>query len=653
MATKPQWEPDSSVLADTSMAHFTRQAEARFGLELDDYSFLHQWSVDQPEHFWGLLWDYMGVISSQPYECVVKDVAVMPGAKWFPGARLNFAENLLVSRECELAVVFRGERGKRTTLSGEELYQAASRMAKALIAAGVEPGDRVAGYLPNIPEAVISMLAVASIGAVWSSCSPDFGAEGVVDRFGQIEPKILISTDGYLYNGKSHEMLGKLQSLLDSLPSVKQVIVIPFLSSVPAIDQLRGAVTWDQFVEGFAGGEIRFVQVAFDHPLYILYSSGTTGTPKCIVHGHGGTLLQHLKEHRLHVGLERGDRLFYFTTCGWMMWNWLASALASKVTLVLYDGSPFFPDEGAMFDLLEGEGVTHFGTSAKYLAALDKTGLKPSDDYDLSALGSILSTGSPLSPDTYDYVYHNIKKDLMLSSISGGTDIVSCFVLGNPMLPVWPGELQCIGLGMKVEVLDDEGHPLTAGQSGELCCTQSFPSMPVAFWDDPEGLKYHAAYFGKYPGIWCHGDWVSLTEHGGMIIYGRSDATLNPGGVRIGTAEIYRQAEKIEEVLESLAITQRWKGDERIVLFVRLRDGFELDEGVESRIRQEIRSRASPRHVPSKIVQVSDIPRTKSGKIVEIAVKKIVHNERVSNREALANPEALTLFANLGILQSD
>lgn len=653
MGTKPVWSPDRNALTETSMARFARQGEERFGLELADYPALHQWSVDQPEQFWGLLWEVMGVISSEPYGCVVEDVEVMPGASWFPGTRLNFAENLLASRECELAVVFRGEGGKRETLSGEELYQATSRMAKALIAAGVGRGDRVAGYLPNIPEAVISMLAVASIGAVWSSCSPDFGVEGVVDRFGQIEPKVLISTDGYLYNGKPHQMLGKLELLMESLPSIEQLIVIPFLSSAPVIDRLRGAVIWDQFISGFSGGEIQFAQLPFNHPLYILYSSGTTGAPKCIVHGHGGTLLQHLKEHRLHVGLNRGDRLFYFTTCGWMMWNWLVSALASQVTLVLYDGSPLFPDEGAMFALLEEEGVTHFGTSAKYLAAVSKTGLTPSDTYDLTALGTILSTGSPLAPETYDYVYRHVKGELMLSSISGGTDIVSCFALGNPMLPVWPGELQCIGLGMRVEVLDDEGNPMAEGEAGELCCTQSFPSMPVGFWDDPEGEKYHHAYFGNYPGVWCHGDWVSRTEHGGMIIFGRSDATLNPGGVRIGTAEIYRQAEKIEQVLESLAITQRWKGDERIVLFVRLREGCRLDDGVKRELREEIRKSTSPRHVPAKIIQVSDIPRTKSGKIVEIAVKKIVHNERVTNREALANPEALGLFANLEPLQSD
>ncbi len=645
--TKVVWQSDPAQIAATNLARFGKAAPVR----TDNYDALYRWSIGSPEEFWAHVADFTELKFSKSADRILADGQLMPGARWFEGAKLNFAENILRGDDDRAAIIFHDERGRRTEYSRADLRRRSAELAAGLRRLGVKPGDRVAAVLPNCPEAVIAALASASIGAVFTSCSPDFGEQAILERFGQTRPKVLFICDGYSYGGKRIDCQDRLLAIGQQLESVNKIVIVPFLDEQPNTGGHAGVILLADTLEPGVLPDYR--QLSFDHPLYILYSSGTTGKPKCIVHGAGGTLLQHTKEQVLHTNLSAGDTIFYFTTCGWMMWNWLASALASKVTLVLYDGSPFFPDEDAMFDLLEGEGVTHFGTSAKYLAALDKTGLKPSDDYDLSALGSILSTGSPLSPDTYDYVYHNIKKDLMLSSISGGTDIVSCFVLGNPMLPVWPGELQCIGLGMKVEVLDDEGRPLTAGQSGELCCTQSFPSMPVAFWDDPEGLKYHAAYFGKYPGIWCHGDWVSLTEHGGMIIYGRSDATLNPGGVRIGTAEIYRQAEKIEEVLESLAITQRWKGDERIVLFVRLRDGFELDEGVESRIRQEIRSRASPRHVPSKIVQVSDIPRTKSGKIVEIAVKKIVHNERVSNREALANPEALTLFANLGILQSD
>jgi acetoacetyl-CoA synthetase len=609
------------------------------------YEELHAWSVEHSEDFWNLLWDFCEVKGKKGGRTLV-DGERMPGAKWFADAELNFAENLLRRREGADAIVFWGEDRVRRKLSHRNLYDLVSRMAQALADAGVKKGDRVAGYLPNLPEATAALLATASLGAIWSSCSPDFGVQGVLDRFGQIEPKVLFCADGYLYAGKEFDCQDKVEAVLARLPSVEECVVIDYLGR-PAS---AGTSLYD-FLEPFDAQEIRFEQVEFNHPLYILYSSGTTGVPKCIVHGTGGTLLQHLKEHRLHSDVRPGDRLFYFTTLGWMMWNWLVSGLASGATLLLYDGSPFIERGRTLFDFAEAAGMTHFGTSAKFIDAIAKVGLRPRDTHRLESLRAVLSTGSPLLPEGFDYIYKDVKSDVCLSSISGGTDIVSCFVLGNPVGPVWRGEIQAKGLGMAVEVFDDQGRSLR-GEKGELVCTRPFPSMPVAFWNDPDGAKYRAAYFAKYPNVWRHGDWCEITEHGGIVIYGRSDAVLNPGGVRIGTAEIYRQVEQLGEVVESLVIGQQWQGDVRVVLFVKLQEGMSLEDPLVAKIKQQIRQNTTPRHVPAKIVQVSDIPRTKSGKIVELAVREVVHGRDVKNLEALANPGALEYFRNRPELES-
>jgi acetoacetyl-CoA synthetase len=609
------------------------------------YEELHAWSVEHSEDFWNLLWDFCEVKGKKGGRTLV-DGERMPGAKWFADAELNFAENLLRRREGADAIVFWGEDRVRRKLSHRNLYDLVSRMAQALADAGVKKGDRVAGYLPNLPEATAALLATASLGAIWSSCSPDFGVQGVLDRFGQIEPKVLFCADGYLYAGKEFDCQDKVEAVLARLPSVEECVVIDYLGR-PAS---AGTSLYD-FLEPFDAQEIRFEQVEFNHPLYILYSSGTTGVPKCIVHGTGGTLLQHLKEHRLHSDVRPGDRLFYFTTLGWMMWNWLVSGLASGATLLLYDGSPFVERGRTLFDFAEAAGMTHFGTSAKFIDAIAKVGLRPRDTHRLESLRAVLSTGSPLLPEGFDYIYKDVKSDVCLSSISGGTDIVSCFVLGNPVGPVWRGEIQAKGLGMAVEVFDDQGRSLR-GEKGELVCTRPFPSMPVAFWNDPDGAKYRAAYFAKYPNVWRHGDWCEITEHGGIVIYGRSDAVLNPGGVRIGTAEIYRQVEQLGEVVESLVIGQEWQGDVRVVLFVKLQEGMSLEDPLVAKIKQQIRQNTTPRHVPAKIVQVSDIPRTKSGKIVELAVREVVHGRDVKNLEALANPGALEYFRNRPELES-
>ena len=642
----PLWTPSRERVAAANITAFRATVESAWGVSLADHDALYAWSVDNSEAFWQSLWRFGGVIASKHWDAVLLDGDRMPGARWFGGARLNFAENLLRRRDDGDALVFRSETGATRRLSFAALYDRVGRLARALRAEGVVAGDRVGGFMPNMPEAVIAMLASASIGAIWSSCSPDFGIRGVMDRFGQIEPKVLFTADGYFYNGKTVDSLGRVAGMLEQSPSIGRVVVVPYAAERPDIGALPGAVDFADYLGNEPGGEIEFAQLPFDHPLFIMYSSGTTGMPKCIVHGAGGTLLKHLSEHLLHTDVKPTDRLFYFTTCGWMMWNWLVSGLAAGATVMLYDGSPFHPGGEVLWDYAAEEGITIFGTSAKYIAALEKAGLRPGDSHDLSALRAVLSTGSPLAPASFDYVYDAIKGDICLSSISGGTDIMGCFALGNPAGPVWRGELQTRALGLGVEVFDDDGRSLV-GEPGELVCTNPFPSMPVSFWRDGDGAKYRAAYFERFPNVWNHGDYVELTDHGGMIIHGRSDAVLNPGGVRIGTSEIYRQVENIDAVMEAICVGQDWDGDVRVVLFVVLREGQILDDALVDRIKAEVRANTTPRHVPAKVIQVAEIPRTISGKIVELAVRDVIHGRAVGNRDALANPEALKLYADL------
>ena len=632
------------------------------GFGASTYDALYRWSVDQPEAFWSAVWRFCGVVAEErsgrdPWDRVLvgRDRVAPPdpelGPRWFTGSRLNFAENLLRFRDDRPAIVFWNEVGRQRELSYAELHQDVARVAAALRRDGVRVGDRVAGFLPNLPETVIAMLATTSIGAIWSSCSPDFGVNGVLDRFGQIEPTILFCAASYRYNGKEIDCLARLKDIVDRLPGIRRVVVVPYLSGGFDLSAIRGAVSWEQFAPSTSHPEpLAFERLPFDHPIYIMYSSGTTGLPKCMVHGAGGTLVQHLKEHVLHGDLRREDRLFYFTTCGWMMWNWLVSGLAVGCAIVLYDGAPLLRRRPILWDLAARERLTTFGTSAKFLALAEKEELRPAETHDLSALKAILSTGSPLAPQSFDYVYRFVKRDVRLSSISGGTDIISCFALGNPIGPVWRGELQVRGLGMKVEVFDEDGAPVRE-RAGELVCTAPFPSMPVAFWNDPAGSKYRGAYFEAFPGVWRHGDWVELTRHDGMLIHGRSDATLNPGGIRIGTAEIYRQVEALPEIVESIVVGQEVESgfgvDIRIVLFVRLREGVRLDDPLRDRIRRQIREHTSPHHVPKKIIQVADIPRTISGKITELAIRDVIHGRPVKNVDALANPAALDLFRDL------
>ena len=610
----------------------------------DDYDALYRWSIDDAAAFWEALCTFCDIRFSRPADTILKRPDDIMDAGWFDGSELNYAGQLLRHGGDREAIVFSGESGARRALSFDELRGAVAAVAAGLKRAGVVKGDRVGGYLPNCPEAIVAMLATTSIGAIWSSCSPDFGVTGVVDRFGQIEPKVLFTANAYSYNGKRFECLATVAQIVAAIPSIERTVVVPFADGEVDTSAIANAMMLDAFAE--PGADLTFEPVAFNHPLFIMYSSGTTGVPKCIVHGHGGTLLQIVKEHLLHCDTGPRDRLFYFTTCGWMMWNWLVTGLATGATLLLFDGSPFFDDGRVLWQMAEREKLTVFGTSAKYISALQKAGVRPREEFDLPELRAVLSTGSPLAPESFDYVYDAVGSDLQLSSIAGGTDIISCFVLGNPALPVRRGEIQCRGLGMAVEFFDDDGNALLE-ERGELVCTRPFPSAPVGFWNDPGNARYRAAYFEKYPGIWAHGDFAELRRTGGVVIHGRSDAVLNPGGVRIGTAEIYRQVEKLDEVVESIAIGQDWEDDVRVVLFVVLRDGIELDDALRDRIRRVIRENTTPRHVPAKIVAVPEIPRTKSGKIVEIAVRSLVHGEAVKNTEALANPGALQHFRDI------
>ncbi|MEQ1530059.1 MAG: acetoacetate--CoA ligase [Methylococcales bacterium] len=638
------WQPSPERQAYANITRFIKLVGERYGVAVTEYAAVYQWSIENPAAFWDLLWDFADIKADRKGDVVLAHIDGMPGALWFPDARLNYAENLLRQHDNRrFAISFHSENSVTRRLSYVELYRQVSQLTHALRDDGIKPGDRVAGVLPNLPETIIAMLATASLGAIWSSCSPDFGIPGIVDRFSQIAPKVLFVSDGYTFGGKAFDRLDQVEPLLKALPSVQKTVLIPYLKREP-FKATNQVMPWqDYMAESSEDQPIRFVPMAFDHPLFILYSSGTTGPPKCIVHSVGGTLLQHLKEHKLHVDIHPGDRLFYYTTCGWMMWNWLASGLASGAELVLYDGSPLYPRADSLFDLIDEFRINIFGVSAKYIDTIKKAAVNPKNTHNRSSLNTILSTGSPLLPEGFDYVYESIKSDVCLSSISGGTDIISCFVLGCPILPVRRGEIQCRGLAMDVDVYDDNGQSLQVGK-GELVCKAPFPSMPIGFWNDPDQSQYNAAYFEKYPGVWWHGDYVESTESGGMIIYGRSDAVLNPGGIRIGTAEIYRQVEQVDEVLESLVVGQEIDGDCRIILFVILRNGVMLSDQLKVKIKQQIRQNASPHHVPAEILQVTDIPRTKSGKTAELAVRNIIHGLPVKNQHALANPEALEQY---------
>ncbi len=641
---QPLWRPSAERIASAQLTAFARRMAQQHAAPLPDYAALHRWSLQERERFWAGVWEFCGVIGERGARVLLHGEQ-MPGSRWFPDARLNFAENLLRRADDAVALASRAEGAERRTLSWRELGLQVSSLQQWLRSAGVGAGDRVVGLLPNLPESVVAMLAASSLGALWSSCSPDFGVQGVLDRFGQIEPVVLFAADGYRYAGKPHATLARVAEIRRSLPSLRELVVLPWLEPDPDLAPLPGARRWDEVLAAFPPRALAFERLPFDHPLYVLYSSGTTGAPKCIVHGAGGTLLQHLKEQRLHVDLRPGDGVFYFTTLGWMMWNWLVSALASEARVVLYDGSPFHPDERVLFELAEAERLSVLGLSARFLDAVSKSELTPRDEFDLASVHTILATGSPLLPEGFDFVYERVKRDVCLSSISGGTDIVSCFVAGSATLPVHRGELQCAALGMDTRVFDASGRSVV-GEKGELVCARSFPSLPLGFWNDADASRFHAAYFERFPGVWAQGDFAEATARGGFVIYGRSDAVLNPGGVRIGTAEIYRPVERIPEVQEALAIGQQWQGDVRVVLFVRLREGVALDDALRARIRERVRAEASPRHVPARILQVADIPRTRSGKIVELAVGDVVHGRPVANLEALANPEALALFAN-------
>jgi len=642
------WKPSQDRIDTSGVDAFRKRINEKYGTNLASYPELYDWSVGSIPEFWKEIWDFVGILSSKPFDRVVDDVSKMPGARWFEGARLNFAENLLRCRDDSPAIIFRGELGERRQISFRELYQSVAKLSGALRACGVKSGDRIAGMMPNIPETVIAMLAATSIGAAWSSCSPDFGVQGVLDRFGQIRPKILFATDGYYFKGKKQETISRVSSIVSQIPGIEKVVLVNFTGESD-ISKIKNGVDFNEFLEGSKSLEIEFEQLPFDHPLYIMYSSGTTGLPKCLVQGPG-VLLNHLKELKLHTDLKKGEKIFYYTTCGWMMWNWLVSALAAEACIVLFDGNPFYPDSGALWKIAQEEKIQVFGTSARYIAACEADGLRPKEKFDLSSVRAILSTGSPLSLESFEYIYRDVKSDVQLASISGGTDLNGCFALGVPVLPVYKGELQCRGLGMKVEIFDDKGRPLQK-EKGELVCTAAFPSMPLYFWNDPEGKKYHDAYFDTFPGIWRHGDFAEITEHGGLIVYGRSDATLNPGGVRIGTADLYRQVEAFSEIADSVVIGQDYRDDIRIILFVKMKEGHILTDALKSSIKEKIRANVSPRHMPALIISVPDIPYTLNMKKVELAVKKTVQNEPVLNKDALINPQSLDYFRDLAELK--
>jgi acetoacetyl-CoA synthetase len=634
---------------NANMTGFMEFVNERFGLMIDSYDELYNWSVENIPDFWAAMWSFGDIIHSQPFDNVVTDFNQMPGARWFDGSKLNFAENLLRFRDDKTAIVFRGESQVLRSITYAELYDSVARLAVSLRQAGVKKGDRVGGFLPNMPEAIIAMLATTSIGAIWSSCSPDFGIKGVLDRFGQIEPRILFTANGYYYKDRAFDSLERISGIIKDLSSVEKIVVVPYTDSNPNIGHIPNAIMFDDFLSKESGLEIEFEQLPFDHPIYIMYSSGTTGVPKCIVHGAGGTLIQHLKELILHTDLKREDNIFYFTTCGWMMWNWLVTSLAVGATVLLFDGNPFYPDAYALFNFAKEQGMTVFGTSAKYIESVENAEVKLSPD-DIPSVRIMCSTGSPLSVESFNYVYRNIKSNLTLSSISGGTDIVSCFALGNPIGSVIEGELQCRGLGMRVKAFNDEGKEVIE-EKGELVCTAPFPSMPIYFWNDPGEEKYKDAYFNRYTGVWHHGDYILITKTGGVVIYGRSDATLNPGGVRIGTAEIYRVVEGMPEIEDSIVVGQDWENDMRVILFVKLKDGFVLDEELEKKVKTQIRTNTTPRHVPSKILTIADIPYTINGKKVELAVRNVLHGQEVKNKDALGNPESLDLYKDLKELQ--
>jgi len=647
------WQPSEERIQNTNMYRFMMFINERYHKDFAEYAPLYQWSIDNIPDFWASMWEFADVKASRPYTQVVDDITRMPGARWFQGAELNFAENLLRYRDDRIALIFKGEDQDAIRMTYSELYDEVARVAAPLKAAGVQPGDRVAGFMPNMPQTIVAMLAATSLGATWSSCSPDFGIKGVLDRFGQIKPKVLFTANGYSFKGKKFDSLGRVADILKEIPSIEKVIVVPYTEQDPDVSPLPKAVAYNEFKsKDSIPPKIDFAHLPADHPLYIMFTSGTTGLPKCMVQSAGGILVHHMKELMLHTDLKREDTIFYFTTCGWMMWNWLTSSLAVGATLVLFDGNPFHPDPGALWQMAQDEKITLFGTSAGYIAAIQNAGVTPGKTYDLSSLKAVLSTGSPLSVEGFEYIYREVKQDLQLASISGGSDINGCFASGNPMGQVYAGELQCRNLAMKVEAFDENGKPVI-NQQGELVCTAPSPSMPIYFWDDPDGKKYHAAYFDVYPNIWRHGDFIEINDRGGVVIYGRSDATLNPGGVRIGTAEIYRQVEGMDEIDDSLVVGQDWKGDVRVILFVKMSDGHALTDDLKNRIRTTLRQNASPRHVPAKIIQTSAIPYTLNMKKVELAVKKVIEGKPVLNKDALSNPEALDFYENLKELQED